>query len=200
MKILVMGNPRSGTLAMTRMLQAAGHQVDHERHGPHGTVSCFYFLRSRTPYPVVGRHRNGAHDNSPPFRLSDYERTIHLVRHPLKAIASIRSIVGPKHRQWLAENGVVEADIKPKLLWAANAWYYTNRRIEDLRPDVRIRIEAVRKQWPKFLNPMVEVVHNHRSSGLWKAKPIEWSDLEALDKTLTKNILRMARRYGYEYA
>lgn len=201
-KILVMANPRSGTLSMTRMLKSVGYAVSHERLGAHGTVSCYYFLRAKGgDYPI--NNRWGIHNGDPVFSIDMFDYVYHLVRHPLKCIASMRNIVGPGHRRWLARNGVTSDEMPHgKLEWAMRAWYHTNLAIEEHSAFIsrRLQVENILSQWPTHdlgLAPS-EVIHSHKSSGAWAAKEVTWDDLTALNAKLSSNIKYMARRYNYE--
>jgi len=201
MKILVIGNPRSGTLSMTNMLRAAGHDVKHEKLGPDGTVSCFFFLPARW-YPrektTANRHLR---DNFSKFKP---DKVIHLVRNPLECIPSMAKVCGKGHQQWLDEHGIYPI-VKPKLLWAACAWYWTNKHMEGVAAltQTRIQIERVKKQWPAYLNPIVEVKHQHKSSGNRKSEKVTWAQLKKVCKDngfnkLYDNLRLMSKRYGYK--
>jgi hypothetical protein len=194
-KILVMANPRSGTLSMTNMLRKAGYDVRHERQGEQGTVSCFFFKRALY-YPreklTAKRHLNER------FNIRDFSHVYHLVRNPLHCIPSMAKVVGVGHRVWLHDIGVVNQDIKPKIKWAAHAWLHTELAIMHHTQARIIRIEDVRQRWPRELNRPTEFLHQHRGSGTRKSSPLTWSLLrDVAGETVAREITILAKLYGY---
>lgn len=206
--ILVTGNPRSGTLSIKNMLRAMGYDVQHERNGTDGTASCFFFLQA-TYYPreklTAKRHMNDrGKDESFDILLPYYEVIIHLVRNPLLCIPSMAKVVGVGHQRWLADHGIIhifDAKHESKLTWAAEAWYNTNRVIENnlvhrLEYN-RMRIEHVKHDWPKTIVDKPEIVlHQHAGSGTRKSKPLMKRELKKISP-LAGRIIKMANKYGY---
>jgi hypothetical protein len=196
MKILVTGNPRSGTLSMKNMLRSVGYDVQHEHNGRDGTSSCFFFMPA-TYYPreklTMNRHRREK------FNLDDYDVLIHLVRNPLHCIPSMAKVVGTGHQEWLEDHGVVNM-FRPKMSWSAAAWCATNMRIEAEftgRKFKRIQIENVLKQWPKGLLMPKQVLHQHAGTGTRRSVPLTVEQLREVTP-IYEEILVMGRRYGYD--
>lgn len=190
-KILVTGNPRSGTLSTKNMLRAAGYDVLHEKMGPEGTVSNFYqFQPKRGYWPKDCKHQGET------FDLSRFTHRIHLVRNPLKCIPSMARIVSRGWREWLGDNGVVDPDIKPKMLWSAHAWCALNKLAEK-NTTHRMRIEHVLIDWPEDLRKPPQALWQHKASGNRKS---DWMTLDELywlgDVSL--EVLRLAAKYGYK--
>lgn len=201
MKVLVTGNPRSGTLSMKNMLRANGFDVEHERCGADGTVSCFFFTPA-TWYPrekLTARRHMQANGKDEVFNWRDFETRIHLVRDPLKCIPSMRKVCGVGHQKWIHDHlGVPVTRGKDwKLLWAMRAWYRTNSVCEKIPGIYRIRIERVQADWPVTLGKAPQVLHQHASTGTRKSSPVKWKDLVAVDADLADRIADMAERYGY---
>lgn len=202
MKVLVTGNPRSGTLSLSLTLRKAGLDVGHERMGKDGTVSCFFFKQVEY-YPREGgtenRHLTDGKDDS--FDEAEFDFAYHLVRNPLKCIPSMQKIVNRRHRQWIRDIGICEWEPKTQsnIEWCALAWYHTNLYIEKNLNFPRLRVETLLKDWPTELCPRpAEIKHSHKSSGFRKAAPITPAQLtEISGAALSKSILDMARRYGY---
>lgn len=201
MKILVTGNPRSGTLSMKNMLRSAGYDVLHERNGKDGTSSCFFFLEARY-YPreklTAKRHMTERGTNEH-FDRWNYDVCIHLVRNPLNCIPSMAKVVGTGHQQWLADHGIV-TKMRPKITWAAAAWYNTNCEIEAQFDDMkyyRIQIEHAIQQWPKELVKPTALLHQHKGSGTRRAEPLTKERLFEVS-SMAQAIIDQARGYGYK--
>lgn len=113
--LLVTGTGASGTLATLAKLEAIGFKLGGEMDGRDGTVAW----NSRCDGPLAGR----ALVNNPAKRLTSFLKkrfhmVFHLVRHPLKTIASY---------QFFSLNMAVELNIK--------AWTF----IESFSPEVNFR-------------------------------------------------------------
>lgn len=190
-KILVTGCPRSGTLSTKNMLREVGYDVLHEKMGPDGTVSNFYqFQPKRGYWPPDCKHQGEK------FNLKQFTHRIHLVRNPLACIPSMARIVSRGWREWLGENEIVDPDIKPKMLWSAVAWCALNKLAEK-NTTCRMRIEHVRKDWPKTLESPSAALHQHKGSGNRKSEPLTYDDVKAMGE-LGVRIQSMAERYGYD--
>lgn len=203
----IVGNSRSGTTWLSRVLRAEGLDVRHEICGKDGTVSCFFFvdwdwypLSPSTPPKGLIAHQTE--------RLSDYrfEHTWHVVRHPLRTIGSIWSTMGTQHQLWLEDIGLLPGDLKPKLLKSMYAWHRVNLHCERIA-DWTFRLEdAVRGQevWRHMMHtlgrettrrPRIPVTN--RSRGIFAAKKVTWSTMRRLDPDLASQIQGMAEHYGY---
>lgn len=80
MKFLIIGHPRTGTGYAAKLLQSAGYDVGHEKMGDNGISSWFWPTKDTDP-PY------GATPYTPDFKP---DVTIHIVRHPKDAIASVQ--------------------------------------------------------------------------------------------------------------
>jgi len=206
--INVIGNSRSGTTWLTRVLRELGKDVGHEYVRKDGTVSCFFFIDCEWyPYNSEPFSRGLiAHVNQ---RLSDYrfEHTVHLVRHPLKAISSIAKTAGTEHQLWLEEHKIVPKGLKPKLLMAMHIWEGVERacrrrtrhlfKLEELvKGELEWRRFCKTVDLPKVKLPPIPVTNASR--GIFKAKKISWTDLYVLDAKLAERIEEIAIAfYGY---
>lgn len=206
--IRVIGNSRSGTTWLGRVLREIGHDVGHEYVRDGGTVSCFFFIDTPV-YPLnPSGHPKGkiAHVGE---RLSDYrfKHTVMIVRHPLKAIGSIWSTIGIEHQAWLERHRVIPKGLKPKLLKAMHVWYRVNLACER-RAEALFRLEDLvrgKREWKRFLRalevpvvPLPDIPPTNKSRGIFKARVVTWKDLAAQDPELTKEIRAMWRRYTRE--
>lgn len=210
-EIRVIGNSRSGTTWLTRVLNAVGKDVGHEYVRSHGTVSCFFFMDT-VQYPYSpSTHPKGliAHVGE---RLSQYrfENTGMIVRHPLLTIGSIWSTMGVEHQLWLEKYGVIPMGLKPKLLKSMHTWHAVNLACEKVT-DRRYQLERLAeegqhgREWKRFANdfnlgdvPMPDIPRTNKSRGIFLARVVDWPMLAKLDPTLTKLIAKMGKGYGYK--
>ena len=86
---IVLGHPRSGTRYMSELFTGYGFQLRHEQYGRYGT-SSWLFAVDTDEYPqfyweATGKPSNDPNDHRDDF---DYRHIIHVVRDPLKTIAS----------------------------------------------------------------------------------------------------------------
>lgn len=206
--VLITGNSRSGTTHMHRMLRKVGLDVGHEYVQKDGTVSCFFFV-DHSWYPDKPSERPKAHQGQ---RYGDFyfENSYHVVRHPLKCIGSNCSTMGVQHSTWLDDLGLVPYEGqyvrtgRTKLWRMMRMWHEVNLACEK-ETDWRFRIENVDQVWKRMARElglgkidMPVFPPSNRSSGNRKAKVITVGDMNTEDVRLTKSIIRMARRYGYD--
>lgn len=196
-KLLVFGNPRSGTLSTSKALKKQGIKVEHEMMGEDGTVSCWYGLPwkhmpdySRTP-------RRDRHPEEPRYPLNKFERRVFIIRHPLKSIASMEKVVDRAHQEWWHEHGFVDYGMKPKLLRMMTGWLKCAEYCEE-HAHATLRLNHWKKDWEECFGvaPPDELPHTHRSSGIFKARDLEWGELSKLDAAMTKRIKEFVGRYN----
>lgn len=205
-KLVVVGNSRSGTTWLSRVLRAKSLDVRHEYVGDDGTVSCFFFMDVRW-YPFSpSTHPKGkiAHVGER-LRQFEFENKFMIVRDPLKTIGSIWSTIGREHQRWLEEFNVIESDIKPKMLKAMHIWYEVNRRCELFAME-RFRLESLASggsDWRRMCkllhmdNVLPDIPPSNKSRGIFKARKITWKMMREADSELAAKIASMAKRYGY---
>lgn len=210
-KVLVTGACRSGTKSFSYFLKDCGIDAPHERMGKDGTVSCMFFIDA--PYYPKSAGKL-THDGDHTFSDYRFKTIIHLIRHPLWAIPSQASVYSKDHIKWLEERGLVDSDVKPRLLHAAKLWLLVNRRVERMTK-VRVLTEDVPSSWGllserlKLDCEIPEHRHMHKSSGFRKTKPMTWKELDNLcgskpppgggyaKTSLADHIKKAAGRYGY---
>jgi len=199
-KVLVTGYCRSGTTTIGRFLRDAGLKVRHENMGEDGTSSCFFFIDAPR-YPLGGAF--DSHVNDGTFKDYEFENIIHLVRNPLKAIASQAKMYSKAHKQWLEDIGFVNVNIKPNVLHAAKFWVAVNRHVGKMTR-FRIRIEDLAEEWPRIKRKlklkvdMPEVRHMNKASGIRIPKVLTYEDLFDLEPKTAREVKALAKRYGYE--
>jgi len=200
--VLINGTGSSGTKYISKVFQAIGMDMPHERTGADGSVT-HYFHTDHEWYPMFPWYEGCAHVGE---RRSDYifENEFLAVRHPLKVIASMTSSFDRMDFEFLEETGVIEYGIEPKILRAMNAYYYANAKMEKSSSFI-FQLETMEKSWSKICKklgigkvdfPIVKV--QNRNTGYRAPKEIQWEDIEKVDSDLTLKIKKMARRYKYE--
>ena len=151
--ILVTGCPRSGTYYTAALLQHVELDVRHEQVGKDGTVSWMLAVDAPTyPYGHVNERRSDY----------DFAQVVHLVRHPLDAIASITTI-GTESWDWIAEHCPPVRVYESKWERAACFWWHWNQLCR-AQADSWVQLES--------LPDLPGLPRNGRRHG-----PLEWPDL-----------------------
>lgn len=202
-KLLVVGCGHSGTMYMAHLLQKIGLDIPHERPvGRDGIVRWSYthLYKDELQNPVF---RGEEHNED--FLLPDDVMVMHLVRHPLKVIASVTQLtdgiwefVGARAKH----HGVSWNPLdNPHPLRGMRLWLLWNLFAEELA-DFRYRVEELPEIFPELLEklglpsmsmpdiPKDTNTHNPTLS-------YSWDDLNDADGILCYQIMRMAERYGY---
>jgi hypothetical protein len=174
--ILVTGCPRSGTAYTAGLLQAHGLDIPHERVGRDGTVSWMFAVDA----PGIMGHKGQ--------RRGDYEwkQVVHLVRHPVKCIASLTTIK-PSSWVWIAKQCWPVAACDDKWERALTFWVKWNQACESLT-DCRVRVED--------LPPHPRGQRISRNSRAHETRT--WGELARLPGA--GGVEMLAERYGYELA
>jgi hypothetical protein len=153
--LFVTGCARSGTLYVAKALRELGLRVGHEYVDVDGTVSHI-FASGSIEYPVVtNKWPEGRciHVGEHPSQFV-FERTYHLMRHPLKVIDSLRWTGVSSSSLRAAGMHVPPGDAK--LTRAVRYWYGWNKLCEKLT-DQRVRIEDIDAD-PALLCAMAQVM------------------------------------------
>lgn len=201
-RILVTGCSRSGTKSMANILKDAGIRVEHERMGTDGTVSCFFYDKSRNVLPFPKTYPRDPHEGESAPHYYKFRRKIHLVREPLACISSNVSVMNRAHQEWLVARGIITSmEVKPKLLRMMQMWHGINNFLDLMKYEL-VKIEddrAIKSLIASLGGDVKSFTHRrmNKASGYNKPKELEWSDLEKVDQDLTKRIRKLAKAYGY---
>lgn len=190
-RVVITGCARSGTKYMSRVLKRHGLDVEHERVGSDGTVDWKWA-------PLVD-----------PAGVM----VLHQVRHPLKVIASCRTLI---RSSWEYISRHIAVSVPPKgvqitpdvlLLRCMNYWAQWNSKVERKAlfrfrvEDLEYDLEAICSYFGCDPDPRVlEFVPKDLNTRRWKFKPVTWDDLSRISVEDTRAIRGMAKRYGYEDA
>lgn len=206
-KIAVYGTGRCGTSYTAKVLRAVGLDVHDQHVGPDGTSSHWFFADSEW-FPQWPGSTRRDHQMQ---RRSDFlfEHEVHLVRHPLTCIPSLRAVHGLILHEFAVDNGIlkVEEVEAPHIVRSALWWLRVNQRIGKLRPAIRIRMEDYEKSWPWLAfyagldkkTPFPKHVKPRKPSRWSPVTPMaSWAALRnAVGDNLFKNIQQLAKEYGY---
>lgn len=187
--VLGLGHPRGGTRYVSRLLVAVGVRALHEAKGRDGSVSCWLsFPDWYTPHA----NGSGLRSEYPDARL------LHVIRHPLSAIASLSVFFHPSWWHWQEKHTGVEY-VRESLDFYAQFWLRFNQGLEAQRPFARLRIEHPEETWPEIASELgvSEVMPSIEIDPTWvtRKKPtLAWSDLGKRED----EVREYARHLGYE--
>jgi hypothetical protein len=215
-KLLVIGCGRSGTLYTAEVFRALGLNILHERD-PVGNQECgrdgfaSWFLTVDDPNPPYGPSAVGF----------DFQSVIHLVRDPLKVIASFAQFIlqkGQKSPAFLEKHipgfleGIENPDLSAKeklLLLSSRYWYHWNLLAEKKASET-IQVEKLELMLPRLSadlgldyrpDEIANVSKETNRRGIYLSEQpwvINWKDVEKLDSLLHDQIRNLAASYGYK--
>ena len=214
-KLLVTGCGRSGTLYITSYLQKLGLDVRHEEPippngvmGNDGMVS--WFMSADDPSPPMGPGRS----------QYEFKYILHLVRHPLKVIASVAQFIFKldiksykyikKHcgfTHWPTFSQSIKKD--ELLKCAAEYWLCWNNltnniathraRIENLDEDISPLLETLELTLNNVMTNEISKTTNSRSKYLKDdAWLLSWTSLYEIDQDLAERVKMLSIEYGYK--
>ncbi len=127
---------------MAAMCQACGLDVGHERIGQDGVSSWLFAVTTdRVPFHGEDRNRGAAHYS--------FDRTIHVVRHPLKVIASTALTDMNGAIEWQSQ--FVHVDLKANSVRQALQTWVGWTDIADTIADTTIQVEQAADILPAML-------------------------------------------------
>lgn len=213
-KLLVTGCGRSGTLYITSYLQKLGLDVRHEEPvppngvmGQDGMVSWFMAVDDANP-PM-----------GPSSNHYEFEFVLHLVRHPLKVIASVAQFIfkldlksykyikkhcgfthWPEFSQSIEKEKLIECAAEYWLCWnkLTNSIATHRARVEFLNDDITslfndlalILNTEVTNEIPKTVNSRSKYIQDT----IWI---LSWEKLYAIEPCLAEKVNILANEYGY---
>lgn len=188
--ILITGHQRSGTGYMAALCRSMGLDVGHERHGDDGISSFQYAVETDTvPFHSVDGNKGRNHYN--------FDKIIHVVRHPLHVIASTAFTDMNGAIEWQAKFVPVTAPPEHRIRQAVQTWLGWNKLIEP-QADYRVNVEKAENMLPKLLG---ETVLQDAPPPNVNARPhalLGWARVEtACVGDEFPRIWKMAEKYGY---
>ncbi|MBW2170715.1 MAG: hypothetical protein JRF69_01840 [Deltaproteobacteria bacterium] len=214
-KLLITGCGRSGTLYTTEVWRSLGLDIRHERPIPtHGSMgrdgAASWFM--------------AVDDRNPPFGPSTagykFDFVLHVVRNPLKVIASVAQFIlqkGAPSPEYIERHApetrlsFEERTLEPKqqfILRAARYWYHWNL-LAEAKADQTFQVEQLASALPGLCDHLgVEYRPGQAdkvpkdTNARWhylREEPwvVNWADIEALDPSLCNEIRHLAASYGY---
>lgn len=215
-RLLVTGTGRCGTMYVHRLLRKAGfdsvHEYDrYERVGKDAVVSNWL---------APTRYEKG--DNRLPPAGPRYcapDAVLHLVRHPLKVMASLPAF-SPSWFEYMSYYcGVKPVSGEPNLRRAMRFYVAWNRMIEKMALPrandgraMRVRVEddealtlalasLLRTDISEFATDELPKDLNTARGSTWKYKkydPVTWDDMFKVDTTAFEDVKEMCQDYGYD--
>jgi hypothetical protein len=214
-KLLITGCGRSGTFYATEVWRSLGLDIRHERpvasHGSMGKDGmASWFMTVDDPNPPFGPSATGY----------EFEFVLHLVRHPLKVIASAAQSIlgkGPLSYRYIERN-VPEVQLYPEecslepreqlILLSARYWYHWNLRAQE-KASRTIQVERLIPELPRLCESLDvdykpgltdKIPRNTNARWLYvREEPwvIEWADIKTLAPSLFEKIRDLSALYGY---
>ena len=214
-KLLITGCGRSGTFYATEVWRSLGLDIRHERPiPPHRSMGkdgvASWFMAVDDPNPPFGPSAAGY----------KFDFVLHLVRHPLKVIASVAQFIlqkglpSPKYIEYHAPETQLnfgECALEPKqqlILRAARYWYHWNS-LAQAKADETVQVEQLILALPRLCEslgveykPGLADKISKNTNARWhyvREDPwiVEWADIDALDPSLSKKIRDLAASYSY---
>lgn len=198
---LITGCGRSGTKYITRVLQKAGLDVEHEGYGKDGSVS---FILAFEPdwYPCYHDEDNV---------IKEFDVVLHQVRHPLKVIKSFMTVASDATWDYVYHHIPITSDMN-LIDRTVRYWYYWNLQAESIS-EMTYRIENLQYRWSEFCKRMgikmryprnipTNTNHKtgtkiHRPKKFKRAKQLMWKDIKKNSGFYYK-VVELGRRYGYK--
>jgi len=185
MYLLITGCGRSGTCYISNIIQTLGLDIKHENAGRNGRVDWHYASKLKEVY-------------------KKYDMVFHQVRHPLEVISSMQTTNSWKYIKITIPEITEASLIKKCMLY----WYYWNQLVEPYAK-FQYQLEQIKK--PNIFNKFCELLNvevdfnvfdkvekNIRNFNKRNHKNLTWKNLERVDFDLTKNIKKLATKYGYK--
>jgi hypothetical protein len=132
-RLLVVGAPRSGTMFICEMLRRWGMRICHERMGEDGIVhSAWLAQRLKDDMVISGTGR----------QHYEFDRILHLVRHPLRTIESLSHELNPIFWQWQEKHSNIKIEDPEDIEKIAAFWVFWVDGCEMLC-DNHVRLEHI---------------------------------------------------------
>lgn len=190
LRLLITGHPRSGTTYMARLMQAYGLDVCHEKLGADGISSWMFAVQEATNVP---------YGDGSVRRAFDFETIVHVVRHPLKVLASSMQTEAEGSLEFRRRWSKVPAgyNAHEEAVHILLAW---DRLVQRQKPTVTVRVEDAADVLPAALG-LGEPVKAlpARNINTRKHGPLAWKELrEHLRPELAEQLQAYAERHGYD--
>ena len=198
--ILITGCGCSGTTYICNVLRRHGLDLTHDQGvGKDGVVTNAVVDGEVWIYKYGYRGIVEYVDKKLP--INNFDKIIHVIRHPLLVISSIMKKWRDWGKVWLhIEVGVSCKNMVPSLHNAMKYWLIWNQKIETYTDD-RVKAEDIfldNKCILQKLNLPFKEHSNKKIASSNKTKTYSWDDLEKKDDFLAKKIKNLALKYGYK--
>lgn len=204
--LLVVGTGRCGTEWLSKTFMQANLSVPHECVGELGTVSNFFHTDHHW-YPYLPWARDDVHRGRKAHvgeRLSDFKfrHIVHIVRHPLKTVASMIGAFSAINYHWAYDCGVLKTvwDLEPSILVKLHYWRDVVKHCESFaHQTVPLNVAVAGSEWwHEMLErsaidkcPRPVLPPRNKSSGFNKRVPMTWDRVKELSKDLHDELREM---------
>lgn len=190
--ILITGHQRSGTGYMAKLCQAMGLDVGHERVGADGVSSFMFAVNTdRVCFHSAEGNKGRKHYT--------FDRIIHVVRDPLKVIAST-AFTDPTQmdKALLWQSGFVTVHTNEGRIRQAIQTYIGWNEIIENQTDERIRVEDADIELPIVLGRTVSGEMPPKNTNARAHDDLNWSRVQlACSNDEFVRLWDMTKRYGY---
>lgn len=190
--LLITGCGRSGTTYICELLAKNGIHIGHEVEGEDGIAS----------WPMTITDTKELCCGSPIFQDFVFKNIFHQVRNPVKTISSCLTISDSSWKYIKKHIPIGEND--SKLIMSAKYWYCWNI-IADSMSSFTYRIEDIENILPIIILKASKGSLNMESINITSNKinarahnEIKLIDIKYEDRFLYKNIMDLAKKYGYQ--
>jgi hypothetical protein len=203
-QILILGNPRSGTGYMSKLLQELGYDIGHETMGKNGTSNWLYAVNDVPPpsFTWIPGSRNNY----------KFDIIIHVIRDPSTCIPSIaytetdftkdqKKILQYESTQYRTKHTHINPSCTNHFEHAALSYIYWNKIIENLKPTIQISLENAVEDLKKYRNilPFDENKKIDLERYNVRNHPLGEEELKNLSPILKKELQNYCIKYGYNY-
>lgn len=188
-KFLIIGHPRCGTGYMSQLFKSFGYDVGHEEMGEHG-ISSWMFAAFSDHVPFG--------DNTLRKQYK-FENSIHVVRNPVDAIASIAFTETDIRSYNYRKDFISIDDHANEVHRAVQSYIAWNKLIEAQGPDMRVQVENAIEELETILNkrPNWEMVPDTNYNSRYHEELTIEQIKEYCSLSLNKELTKIIEKYGY---
>eukprot|EP00049_Salpingoeca_infusionum_P010633 m.183795 g.183795 ORF g.183795 m.183795 type:complete len:323 (+) comp14699_c0_seq1:168-1136(+) len=199
-RLLVTGCGRSSTHHIAGGLQQLGIDIRHETLGSEGAIAWPYAVNDAHNYYPYQKYFHRL------YKHTTFKHVVHLVRHPLKVIASEATFT-PKSWDFIAKNTPQIPQLRnlPVLHQALIHWVTWNRNIETyatlrVRAEDPLSVEIICKEaeFPVDVCSRAKRLDTFVSANKRPHGTISWEQLFDIDPYFAEAAVQLASKYGYD--
>ena len=181
-KYIILSCPRSGTSYASRFFNIGHEKLDKDLTGIASWCLAATDIQGTLYGPPLARVKR---------RLGKEAKVYHQVRHPIKTISSFNSL---SDRTWRYLTGSLKLNKNDsKIINGMKIWIKWNKQCESLvSAPATYQVENIEKCFPDI------VPYENRKENTRPHVNYSKEDLEKADSLLFREVLELARKYGYD--